>query len=60
MYLLEVHATANINIGIPNTVLLTVGTSTSLALLSGKNAFFGFRYSSTAQSWYLLSMTTQV
>jgi hypothetical protein len=59
MYLLEVHATATITVTAPGGILLTVGIPSSLVVFSGTSAFFGFRYSATAGSWFLLSTTNQ-
>lgn len=60
MYLVEVHAQAEIVVSVPNTVLLTTGTQPTVPLFAGKVGFFGFRFSSIAGSWYLLSATAQV
>lgn len=61
MYLLEVDATAAITVTIPDTVLATIGVPVgSTAVFSGKTAFFGFRYSASRDSWFLLSSTSQL
>jgi hypothetical protein len=60
MFLLEVVATANIVVSVPDTVLLTEGVAPYQTVFTGKSAFFGFRYSATQDSWFLLSNTLQV
>jgi hypothetical protein len=60
MYLLEVAATATIVVTVPGSVTLTVGVARTMTVYTGKTAFFGFRYSTTAGAWFLLSATVQV
>lgn len=60
MYLVEIDATSDLTVTIPTDVLLTVGTAPSTHLYAGKTGFFGFRYSSTAGKWFLLSASSQL
>lgn len=60
MYLVEINAQADLTVSIPSHVLFTAGTSPSTLLYSGKTGFFGFRYSATAGSWFLLSASSQL
>jgi hypothetical protein len=60
MYLLEVAAQADLTVSVPNNVVLTTGTAATVPLFTGKTGFFGFRYSQTANAWFLLSATAQV
>jgi hypothetical protein len=61
MYLLEVNATATIQVTIPGTVIATIGVPVgSTTVFSGKTGFFGFRYSATKPGWFLLSSTSQL
>ncbi len=60
MYILEVDAQAEAEVSLPEGVLLTTGNAPVTTIFGGKTGFFGFRYSSTAGSWFLLSTTSQV
>ena len=44
---------------VPANALLTLGSNRGVTIQAGKTAFFGFRYSSHAQAWFLLSTTFQ-
>lgn len=60
MQLYEIYAHgASIVVTIPGTVKLTVSTSPVVTVLSDKTAFFGFRYSTNASAWFLLSAAVQ-
>lgn len=60
MFVLEVNATAEVAVSLPEGVLLTTGTGPVTVILGGKTGFLGFRYSATAGSWFFLSVTSQV
>jgi len=60
MFLLEVDAQAELEVSLPEGVLLTTGNGPVTTIFDGKTGFFGFRYSATADSWFLLSATSQV
>lgn len=60
MLIVEVLAQNQVAVSVPGGTLFTVGTSPVTVLLAGKTGFFGFRYSDTAEAWFLLSATTQV
>jgi len=51
--------TVPITITVPDSILITLGLFSSAVLPVGKTAFYGFRYSSHAGSWFLLSSTQQ-
>jgi hypothetical protein len=57
MQLVEVLATAPIQVTSPG--LLTYGAARVTLIPSGKTAFFGFRYSTQATNWFLLSTAVQ-
>lgn len=60
MQLYEVYAHgASIVVTVPGTVKLTVSTAPMVTVPSGKTAFFGFRYSTNASAWFLLSAGVQ-
>ena len=60
MYLVEIDAQETLTVTIPQHVLFTAGTAPSTLLYAGKTGFFGFRYSSTAGKWFLLSASSQL
>lgn len=58
MELFEVKASGNqILVFMPSQARLTLGSSRGVTVQANKTAFFGFRYSSHAQAWFLLSAT---
>jgi hypothetical protein len=60
MELFEVKADGHqILVFMPSNALLTLGSSRGVTIPADKTAFFGFRYSSHAQAWFLLSATFQ-
>lgn len=60
MELFEVYAAGSrIHVFIPDYVKATYGTHLGSTVESGKTAFFGLRWSSHAQAWFLLSATFQ-
>jgi hypothetical protein len=60
MQLFEVYANGtDVVVTIPSNVLLTLSTAPAVTIPSGKTGFFGFRYSTNAGAWFLLSAGVQ-
>lgn len=61
MEIFEIKAVNNrALIFMPADVVFCLGTHPAVTLEAGKTGFFGFRYSSHAESWFLLSTSFQV
>lgn len=59
MTLFEIRATAAITVTVAAGTKLTGSLTSTLAIGSGKSGFMGFRYSTAANAWYLLSAVSE-
>ena len=59
MELFEIFAIEGAVVNVPLGTLFTFGTGSVVAVGGGKTAFLGFRYSSHAHAWFLLSLAVQ-
>ena len=60
MVIVEVRAQAPLTVRIPDGAVLTMFTRDAYALRGDTTGFFGFRYSASASTWFLMSATMQV
>ena len=59
MELFEIFATADAEVNVPVGTRFTFGTGSVVPVGGSKTAFLGFRYSTHAQAWFLLSLAVQ-
>ena len=59
MELFEIFALESAPVNVPLGTLFTFGTGSVVSIEGGKTAFLGFRYSSHAHAWFLLSLAVQ-
>lgn len=59
MELFEIFAREGTEVNVPLGTLFTFGTGSTVVIEGGKTAFLGFRYSSHAHAWFLLSLAVQ-
>ena len=60
MAIYEIRASAPATVLIPSEATLTTNTRTAYVLRAETTGFFGFRYSASASTWFLMSATMQV